>query len=93
MSADPAAPLIVQASSPQTEPVWAATAIILSAIGGYGVHAGWYSADQLVTLVPAAMVIGLTVWRWYVAQRHATQRVMLADAAPDNIATVAGKKP
>lgn len=60
----------------------------LIALGGYMAGKGWIDANLAAAAVPVIMIIGPTIWAQIAVRRSHAQKVVLADAAPDRVATV-----
>ena len=60
----------------------------LLALGGYLAGKGWIDANLAAAAVPVLMIIGPTIWAQMTVRRSHAQRVALADAVPDAVASV-----
>lgn len=60
----------------------------LIALAGYMAGKGWIDANLAATAVPVLMLVGTVLWGQIAVRRSHAQRVALADAVPDAVATV-----
>jgi hypothetical protein len=84
-------PVVLPSSIVTTNPLYAALTVLASAGLGFFVHVGWINQAQVPALAGALVVLGLAAWRWQVSHFRAKQSIVLANAAPNNVASVTGK--
>jgi hypothetical protein len=81
---DPSQPdITVKANSTVVNPTLSAAAVLLSFLLGLMAKNGWITATDVATLPPALIMIGIAVWRGWVAWKNAHKAKALATAAPN----------
>ncbi len=85
----PAATPIVVNPSPVPDQVESQIAPLVAAAGGVMVAFGLISPTKWAALAGFLPIALTMAWRWYRTTQNHSQRVVMADAAPDAVAVVA----
>lgn len=80
-------PITVNASAAPDQ-LAAALRALLVAAGGFMAGKGWIDSDVATAAVPVILIVGPLIWAQVSARYFHAQRVVLANAVPDAVATV-----
>jgi uncharacterized membrane protein len=75
-------------SSPASEQLGQAVRTFLIAAGGYAAGQGWIDSSLAAASVPIIMIGLPLLWGQLVVRQTHSQRVTMADAVPNDLATV-----
>jgi len=64
---------------------------LLTTLGGYALGKGWIDSDLLVVLTGLLTIAAPTMWGIWKTYTSKKQRIVLAEAAPNTVATVVSK--